>query len=353
MKTILSFLTVLLLSNVIIAQNTAIPDANFEQELIDLGYDTGIPNGVIPTANINTVTILSINNPSINDLTGIEGFTALTELHCNSNQLISLDITQNTALTILFCEFNQLTSLDVTQNTALTELYCGNNQLASLDVTQNTALIHLTCTTNVITSLDLSQNTSLTELYCDDNKLASLDLSLNTALIRLNCSTNELTHLDVSQNSALTLISCHDNSLTCLNIKNGNNTNLVPHWFESDNNPSLTCIEVDDVTWANANLTDIDPASSFSTNCPPCSTVGLNEHNLSNFNIYPNPALNQLTIETELAISNVSIVDITGRTVTTINHSTKLIDVSDLTNGVYFLKIINEEGIITEKFIKK
>ena len=40
---------------------TLIPDANFEQALIDLGYDTGIPDGLVPTSSINTVTVLSIS----------------------------------------------------------------------------------------------------------------------------------------------------------------------------------------------------------------------------------------------------------------------------------------------------
>ena len=40
---------------------------------------------------------------------------------------------------------NQLTSLDVSNNTALTYLDCGNNQLTSLDVSNNTALEYLYC----------------------------------------------------------------------------------------------------------------------------------------------------------------------------------------------------------------
>ncbi len=35
------------------SQTTAIPDPNFEQALIDLGYDTAPINGSVPTANIS------------------------------------------------------------------------------------------------------------------------------------------------------------------------------------------------------------------------------------------------------------------------------------------------------------
>ena len=40
---------------------TLITDPNFEQALIDLGYDTAPINGSVPTANISSVTSLDVN----------------------------------------------------------------------------------------------------------------------------------------------------------------------------------------------------------------------------------------------------------------------------------------------------
>ena len=68
----------MLFSVIAYAQNTAIPDANFEQALIDLGYDVAPINGLIPTANISSVTNLDVSGKSISNLTGIEAFTNLT-----------------------------------------------------------------------------------------------------------------------------------------------------------------------------------------------------------------------------------------------------------------------------------
>ena len=116
-----------------LAQQTYVPDDNFEQELINQGYDTVLDDSVT-TANIDTATILFANNLNIADLTGIEDFIALTWLSCFSNQLDSLDVSFNTALTHLFCQGNQLTSLDVSNNTALYTLNCDDNLLTSLDV---------------------------------------------------------------------------------------------------------------------------------------------------------------------------------------------------------------------------
>ena len=121
---------------------TYVPDNNFEQALIDLGYDTALDDFVL-TANISGVTYLNVSSKSISDLTGIEGFTALTNLNCSYNQLTSLDMSSNTALTEMNCARNDLTSLDVSSNTALTELISHSNQLSSLDVSNNTSLTNL------------------------------------------------------------------------------------------------------------------------------------------------------------------------------------------------------------------
>jgi len=148
------------------SQNTLIPDSNFELALIELGLDTLPINGSVPTANISSVTYLDVSTKGITDLTGIEGFIALTELRCFSNQLTSLDVSNNTALTDLRCYDNQLTGLDVTANTALQILLCDNNKLISLDVMENTQLNFLNCSFNLLTDLVVSQNTALISLNC-------------------------------------------------------------------------------------------------------------------------------------------------------------------------------------------
>ena len=219
-----------------LAQKTYVPDDNFEQALINLGYDNVLDDSVI-TASINTVTTLSIGLQNISDLTGIEDFTALDWLDCGYNNLTSLDVSNNTALIALYCPSNNLTSLDVSQNTALELLGCWENQLTSLDVSQNTFLSELDCSNNQLTSLDVSQNIALTFLFCHYNQLTSLDVSANTALSRLQCQNNQLTSLD---------------------LRNGNNMNIYlgsSYYLNLTNNPQLYCIDVDDATYSTANWT--------------------------------------------------------------------------------------------------
>ena len=112
-------------------QYTSIPDQNFEQALINFGYDDVI-DGKVLTANINSVDSLSLESKNISDLIGVEAFTALKYLNCSNNLLTSLDVSKNTALTSLNCRYNKLTSLDVSKNTALTNLNCRYNKLTSL-----------------------------------------------------------------------------------------------------------------------------------------------------------------------------------------------------------------------------
>ena len=206
------------------------PDPNFRAALAKI---LGISEGDEITAEkIAATTSLYVSGKSIADLTGIEHFTALELLHCYSNQLISLNVSNNTALIWLYCDYNQLTSLDVSKNTVLELLYCHYNQLTSLDVSNNTALTNLSCSNNQLTSLDVSNNTALTNLSCENNQLTSLDVSKNTALTRLSCYENQLTSLDVSKNTALEYLYCYENQLTSLDVSA--NTALTDLWCFSN-----------------------------------------------------------------------------------------------------------------------
>ena len=97
------------------AQVVTIPDANFKAALIAKGVD-GNSDGQIQTSEALAVGTLDVGNKSISDLTGIQSFTNLTTLYCDSNNLTNLDVTKNILLTKLECGSNKLASLDVTQN---------------------------------------------------------------------------------------------------------------------------------------------------------------------------------------------------------------------------------------------
>lgn len=241
------------------SQITTIPDANFEQALIDLGLDTGSPDGQISTNSIDTVTMLNVSSKNISDLTGIEDFTSLQKLICGTNPISSINVSNNLFLTDLYVPQCQLSALNLNANALLEYLYCANNQ---------------------ITSLDLSFNPLLSGLECQNNQLIDLNITQNTKLYYFDCGiSNQLTSLDVSHCDTLRFLYCDNNNLQCLNVKNGNNND--PMILEAFNNPSLTCIEVDDPTWATSNWTvawgNIDPTMSFSSYCGNSCTTGIDE----------------------------------------------------------------------------
>jgi Leucine-rich repeat (LRR) protein len=255
---------------------TLIPDTNFEKKLIALGIDSGVADGKVLTSSVSSLTSLDVSSSSISNLTGIQDFVALTFLYCGSNQLVNLDVFKNTALTYLDCSNNQdLTTLDISKNNnvSLLTLNCYNNKLTALDVSKNTALTNLNCSSSQLTTLDVSKNTALTNLVCSGNQLSEIDLSNNVALDTLRCGSNKLIRLDVSKNINLKKLSCYNNKLESLNLKNGNNVNFEnnnSYNISYKNNPSLTCIQVDDKTYSDANWSDFkDATASYSENCPP------------------------------------------------------------------------------------
>ena len=69
--------------------------------------------------------------------------------------------------------------------------------------------------------------------------------------------------------------------------------------------------------------------------------------------IFPNPVLDKLTIESEIDIKRISILDYTGKVLKHFSFSSHTINVADLTSGIYFIKLIGEEQTIIEKFVKK
>ena len=187
--------------------DTNFPDADFRTFVKN--FDTNKDDSLSDT-EIAAVKVINYPHIGITNLKGIEYFTALKILNCESNRLTTLDVSKNTALTDLNCSGNQLTTLDVSKNTALTDLYCSGNQLTVLDVSKNTALKTLWCDENQLTVLDVSKNTALKILLCDANQLTALDVSKNTALTRLDCYNNQLTSLDVS-NTDMDDLNCYDN----------------------------------------------------------------------------------------------------------------------------------------------
>tara|TARA_R110000787_G_scaffold86285_9_gene184091 strand:+ start:21807 stop:22517 length:711 start_codon:yes stop_codon:yes gene_type:complete len=78
------------------------------------------------------------------------------------------------------------------------------------------------------------------------------------------------------------------------------------------------------------------------------------DFSLADFNIYPNPASNKITIESisQQFINKIQISDILGKLVLEQNNPSNEIDVSKLDSGLLLIKIETDQGMVIKKLIK-
>lgn len=84
--------------------------------------------------------------------------------------------------------------------------------------------------------------------------------------------------------------------------------------------------------------------------------LGIGQNHIdSSVLIYPNPASHTININANNAIKSIQLFDIQGRILTTRLETENYanLDISQYSNGIYFLKITTEYGMKTERFVKE
>ncbi|MFL2587635.1 MAG: BspA family leucine-rich repeat surface protein [Flavobacteriaceae bacterium] len=115
---------------------TYIPDQNFEQALVDAGYDTTIDT-YIDDSSMLGVTQLDLSNKQIADFTGLEEFINLTDLNLSGDTITSVPLVNLNGLTTLNLSNTGLTELDLSQNSNISSLdLSGNTGLSCVKVSQ-------------------------------------------------------------------------------------------------------------------------------------------------------------------------------------------------------------------------
>ncbi|MFD1162239.1 T9SS type A sorting domain-containing protein, partial [Hwangdonia seohaensis] len=278
---------------------TYVPDNNFEQALIDLGYDDVMDN-YVATANINTVTSLDVANRNISDLTGIEAFADLSVLNCSNNALTSLDLSGNAFLTWLRCSKNELTNLDLSANPLLEYLHCALNSIASLDLTNNGLLNNFYGYYNNLTSLDLRNGVN--------SGMADFDSRYNP-------------------------------DLECISVDNASYS--TANWSKKDATASFS---------ADCNLVE---RNSISNKIAIVNDAALSTNNLENngFKIYPNPVSDFLRISLNKGTKLIQVNFYNALTQRVLSVKDSNIDVSRLKNGIYFVEIKTDKGRLVERIV--
>ena len=176
-------------------------------------------------------------------------------------------------------------------------------------------------------------------------------MSNNSALIIFYCRFNQLTSLDLTNNIDLGYMYFENNPLTTIDIRNVNNEAIVG--FSALENPNLTCIYVDDADYMNANWSSlIDPNSTFVETEEECEALSIGDNALElDVFIYPNPTDNYLFIEGNKNPIAVSVYNLLGAEVIT-KSATDKINVSELSKGVYIIRISDGVNQANKRFIK-
>ena len=263
---------------------TYIPDDNFEQAIIDLGFDDVLDDYVL-TSNINEVGGLGLINKNISDLTGIEGFRDLLNLdlsgnnlsfvdlsknkvlrnvNLSGNQFQSIDLTKNIELESLKIDNNYLTELDVSKNIELATLQLDENNLIELDVSNNIGLGYLTLINNSLTKIDVRNNLKLSNLRLDRNELSEINVKRNINLKRLSLSYNNINSIDVSKNKVLEILNLNFNKLSKINVYL--NTNLNSLRVSNNKLDDLDVTNNLDLTTLDISNTGLAPAIDVSKN---------------------------------------------------------------------------------------
>ena len=144
------------------AEMTYVPDDNFEQALIDLGYDD-VLDDYVSTREISQIEKLNISDKNIETLSGLEGFVSLQHLYCSENKITELDLSYNPDIVNLFIEQNLISSLDLSPLGSILFFSTRDNPLTCIQVNEM--------------QLERSDNLGLMIWLYDEGVTLSLDCS--------------------------------------------------------------------------------------------------------------------------------------------------------------------------------
>jgi hypothetical protein len=129
-------------------------------------------------------------------------------------------------------------------------------------------------------------------------------------------------------------------------------------WLDCDNGNAILSGETNQVfipTVIGNYAVEITEGGCVDTSaCENISNVGIDELNYSKLEVYPNPTNGQLTIGNLSGnAKSIVLVDLQGREVKTFTGNTSVLNVSNVKNGVYFLKLETNTSMETIRILKK
>ena len=303
-------------------------------------------------STISTLSQINIAGNAISSLAGLENLQSVTTDFSISNEPItdynelvnlqsiggSLRITENSLLTDLsaFINIESVQDLYLTSCTSLMDLAgLQNIQTISgvLRIGFNSELININVFSNITSVANL-------DIYGNDN-LESLSGLENLQLIE--------ERLLLSDNTFLVDIEALDNvfSTEIDEVVIVNNNNLAVC------NTELICAIIDEHSVLKTIANNFDGCNSVAEVSALCNPLAVSDFTLNNsISIYPNPVSDILQIYSSegVSIEKIAIYSMLGESL--ISTPENSIDVSYLSEGIYFIEVETNRGSITKRFIK-
>ena len=325
-----TLLLLLLITCSVNAQIITIPDANLKAKLLSANSSNGVAagnyegsivldsnnDGEIQVSEALAVRILNVSNASISDLNGIEFFQNLLGLNCSNNLLTTLSVQNLCNLNFIDCSHNLLTTFNYCES----QYYEGGFDLSY----------------NSFVEIDLS------EFNHPMGSSGTLNVSNNPNLVYLNIKNgSDFNSCDPTY---------YPNNPDCLGELNIENCLHLEFVCVDENSEELGLVEF------KVNQMGITEQVQITTDCSLYSTLGISNFNqLDSVLIAPNPTKGVVSVNGKSTIHSIQLFDVQGRVLTTqiVNNSQSVLDVSNYTNGIYFVKVATEKGSKVEKIIKE
>lgn len=330
--------------------------------LLSIEFNDSLKNitALINLTDIGTFIYLQ-GNAALTSLNGLEGITTIERLEIWNNDMLTslmglenlisingwLSVYHNNSL-VNFSGLNQLDSIGgeliITFNAGLINMeglegltYVGS----SLQIGYNdnlTSLEGLDELTYIRLGLFIGYNPNLTNI----SNLINLTTVKHAVWIESNGILESLSGLDNVNYSVFdSLYICYNTMLSECDVQSVCDYLSHYSYFTVINNNDAGCNSKEEIE------------ALCSIGIDESSVVGLQ----SSVNIYPSPTYNNITIElinvqknTTLAIFNINGQAILSRQIT---EPISNVDVSGLSSGIYYVKVVSDEGLMGGKFVKK
>lgn len=244
----------------------------------------------------------------------VEDGTVTSSSTIDSIAIIGNDSSYNKSATIL--SFNTA-NFPSGEQLGLVSLFLRRNNLDGSKPINGKALVSIKAnyfgTANTLDAGDYSDNGTIQDTLCVYG-----DLNSNGAWMRIDITDSLLNHFNLTGNTQIK-IEMIDNTIGHLYFADGSDSMYMP---QMDVYYQSTTVSVKE------------------------------EEKITSFNVYPNPTENILYLSIDKTFAGqAQLIDLSGKT-STVNINNNQLDVSSLSNGVYFLKITIEGKVSVAKFVK-